>query len=67
MDYNAWFGLMTSFITEDYLFKNWHYRRDPTHVVFYKKKTFEVVANQRNWNVFFPSKNIALFNKIDPN
>ena len=67
MDYNAWFGLMTSFMTEDYLFKNWHYRRDPTHVVFYKKKTFEVVANQRNWNVVFPSKNIALFNKIDPN
>ena len=50
-----------------YLFKNWHYRRDPTHVVFYKKKTFEVIANQRNWNVLFPSKNIALFNKIDPN
>ena len=65
MDYNAWFGVMTSFMTEDNLFKNWHYRRDPTHVVFYKKRTFEVIANQRNWNVSFPSKNIALFNKID--
>ena len=65
MDYNAWLGVMTSFMTEDYLFKNWHYRRDPTHVVFYKKKTFEVIAKQHNWNVLFPSKNIVLFNKID--
>ena len=67
MDYNAWFGVMTSFMTEDYLFKDWHYRRDPTHVVFYKKKPFEVIAYQNNWNVLFPSKNIVLFNKIDPN
>ena len=66
MDLNAWFGVMTSFMTEDFLFKNWHYRRDPTHVVFYKKKTFKVIASQRRWKVLFPSKNIALFNKIDP-
>ena len=60
---NSWFGIMTSFMTEDYLFKNWHYRRDPTHVVFYKKITFKIIANQRNWKINFPSKNIVLFNK----
>ena len=63
MDYNAWFGLMTSFITEDYLFKNWHYRRDPTHVVFYSKKTFQVIAYQMNWRIINLSKNIILFCK----
>jgi hypothetical protein len=67
MTYNGWFGVMTSFLTEDKIFKNWHYRRDPTHVVFYKKKTFEVIANQRHWNVSFPSRNIAIFNKMYPN
>ncbi len=60
---NSWFAIMTSFMTEDYLFKNWYYRRDPTHVVFYKKNTFKVIANQRNWGINFPSKNIVFFHK----
>ena len=63
LDNNGWFGVMTSFITEDHLFKDWYYRRDPTHVVFYKEQTFEVIAKQRNWNLTIPYKNIALFNK----
>ena len=60
---NSWLAVMTSFMTEDYLFENWHYRRDPTHVVFYKKITFRIIANQRNWKINFPSKNVVLFNK----
>ena len=60
---NSWLAVMTSFMTEDYLFENWHYRRDPTHVVFYKKITFKIIANQRNWKINFPSKNVVLFNK----
>mgnify|MGYP001213058486 FL=1 len=60
---NSWLAIMTSFMTEDYLFKNWHYRRDPTHVVFYKKITFKIIASQRNWKINFPSENIVLFNK----
>ena len=60
---NSWLAIMTSFMTEDYLFENWHYRRDPTHVVFYKKITFKIIANQRDWKINFPSKNIVLFNK----
>ena len=60
---NSWLDIMTSFMIEDYLFENWHYRRDPTHVVFYKKITFEIIAYQRDWKINFPSKNIVLFNK----
>ena len=60
---NGWFGVMTSFVTEGHLFNDWYYRRDPTHVVFYKAETFEVIASQRNWNLLIPCKNIALFNK----
>ena len=59
----SWFAVMTSFMTEDYLFKNWYYRRDPTHVVVYKKITFKVIANQRNWELTFPSKNLVFFHK----
>ena len=63
LDDNSWFGVMTTFLPKDELFENWYYRRDPTHVVFYKKKTFQHIGYQRNWQVFFPSENIVLFNK----
>ena len=63
LDNNSWFGVMTSFLPNDFHFENWHYRRDPTHVVFYKKHTFQHIAFQRNWQVFYPSENIALFYK----
>ena len=61
LDNNSWFGVMTTFLPKDDLFENWYYRRDPTHVVFYKKETFQYIAFQRNWQVFFPSENIVLF------
>ena len=54
---------MTTFLPKDELFENWYYRRDPTHVVFYKKETLQHIAFQRKWQVFFPSENIALFHK----
>ena len=34
----GWLGLMTSSI-DDARFANWHYRRDLTHVVFYRAET----------------------------
>ena len=54
---------MTDFITTEDAFDRWYYRRDPTHVVFYSEKTFEVIADQRGWNCEIPSKNIVLFKK----
>jgi len=60
---NGWLGVMTSFLTEEKFFDNWHYRRDPTHVVFYDKKTFQVIASQRNWEHEIRNNNIVLFNK----
>ena len=60
---NGWVGLMTNFLTENDAFDYWYYRRDPTHVVFYSEKTFEVIADQRNWSYEIISKNVVLFNK----
>ena len=36
----GWLGLMTRLQTDDDRFAGWHYRRDPTHVVFYRETTF---------------------------
>ena len=63
LDNNGWYAVMTSFMPEDYLFRDWYYIRDPTHVVFYEKKTFEVIAAEKKWKLIIPSNNIVLFNK----
>ena len=60
---NGWIGIMTNFQTEDIQFKNWHYRRDPTHVIFYRQETFKVIGKRWNWEPYFPSKNVVLFQK----
>ena len=59
----GWLGLMTCFMTDDSLFENWQYRKDPTHVVFYTRETLEVIAAQRNWTCEIAAKDIALFCK----
>lgn len=59
----GWLGVMTCFLTDEESFDNWYYRRDPTHVVFYAEKTFEVIASQREWSCEIQSKDIVLLRK----
>lgn len=59
----GWLGIMTCFQTDDSRFANWHYRRDPTHVVFYREHTFSVLAQQLGWQLDIPAKDVALFHK----
>lgn len=54
---------MTSILKEENMFRDWHYPRDPNHVVLYKEKTFSYIANYRNWDLFFPSEDIVLLKK----
>lgn len=53
-------ALMTCFQADDSKFATWHYRNDPTHVVFYREKTFEVIAEQRGWKMEVPGKDVVL-------
>ncbi|MEO1019763.1 MAG: class I SAM-dependent methyltransferase, partial [Pseudomonadota bacterium] len=59
----GWLGVMTCFQTEDARFANWHYRRDPTHVVFYREKTMHDLAEARGWSCEIPVKDVALMRK----
>ncbi len=61
----GWLGIMTCFRTDDALFANWHYRKDPTHVVFYCETTFQEIARQRGWDCEFPVKDVVLMHKPD--
>jgi 2-polyprenyl-3-methyl-5-hydroxy-6-metoxy-1,4-benzoquinol methylase len=56
-------ALMTCFQTNDARFAEWHYRRDPTHVVFYKEATLRHLAALRGWAIAVPAKDVAILQK----
>ncbi|MEE4250976.1 MAG: class I SAM-dependent methyltransferase [Alcanivoracaceae bacterium] len=41
----GWLAIMTSLLHDGIDFRKWHYRRDPTHVSFYRQATFSWIAN----------------------
>ena len=59
----GWLALMTCFQTDDARFAQWHYRRDPTHVVFYREATLRYVAARIGWECEVPVANVALMRK----
>lgn len=56
----GWLAIMTTFQTEDDRFAGWHYRRDPTHVVFYRTQTMRWLAKQYECSLHLPARNVAL-------
>lgn len=59
----GWLAVMTSFQTDDDCFATWHYRRDPTHVVFYRDATLRHIARRFGWSCEIPVKDVALMQK----
>ncbi len=59
----GWLAVMTCFQTDDDRFANWHYRLDPTHVVFYRDVTLRAIAVQRGWTCEIPLKDVALMHR----
>jgi len=59
----ALLAVMTCFQTDDEMFVRWHYRRDPTHVVFYKEETMRYIAQSFGWGIEIPVKNVVFFKK----
>lgn len=59
----GWLAVMTAFLEDGEDFARWHYRRDPTHVVFFREATFHVIARQRGWHCEIPVANVALMRK----
>lgn len=44
-------------------FSRWWYRRDPTHVSFYRPRTLHWLAGHYGWSLHRPSETVALFRK----
>jgi SAM-dependent methyltransferase len=59
----GWLAVMTCFQTDDTRFAGWWYRRDPTHVVFYRGETFRRIARSLGWTCTIPAKDVALLER----
>ncbi|MDP8254935.1 MAG: class I SAM-dependent methyltransferase [Candidatus Alcyoniella australis] len=59
----GWLGLSTCLIDETQDFANWHFRRDPTHVVFYAELTLRWIAQSLGWDCEFPTQGVCLMRK----
>jgi hypothetical protein len=63
MNPGGWLAVMTRFQTDDAAFARWHYRRDPTHVVFYREATLRAIAARHAWRCEIPCADVALLRK----
>jgi SAM-dependent methyltransferase len=59
----GWLAVMTCFQTDDARFADWHYRRDPTHVAFYRAETFVWLARHHQWHCEIPTKDVVLLRR----
>lgn len=59
----GWMVVMTRFQTDDARFAGWHYRRDPTHVVFYRPRSFEILAKRYGWQLSCQPPNLVVIGK----
>jgi SAM-dependent methyltransferase len=62
----GWLAVMTCFQTDDAKFAKWHYRGDPTHVVFYREATFRWLAARHGWSCELPVKDVVLMQRPLP-
>ena len=60
---HGWVALMTSLQDDDERFANWHYRRDPTHVCFYRLQTMRWIAQRYRLHIEMPAANVVLLQR----
>lgn len=67
LEKGCYLAIQTQFHANDKeVFKKWYYHQDPTHIVFYTKKSFEVLAKIYDCEVIASNeKNIVILRKND--
>ena len=56
-------GVMTGVLEDDAAFPGWWYRKDFTHICFYRPETLDWIAERFGWTLTRPSRDAALFRK----
>ena len=56
-------GIMTKLATDKPAFETWHYKRDPTHICFFSKATFEWLGHLWHSKIEFIGADVILISK----
>ncbi|MBX3437283.1 MAG: class I SAM-dependent methyltransferase [Planctomycetaceae bacterium] len=59
----GWLGIMTKRVLDAERFATWHYKNDPTHVVFYSEATFAWLATQWSAKLIVAASDVVLLQK----
>ncbi|SMF29340.1 Methyltransferase domain-containing protein [Alteromonadaceae bacterium Bs31] len=60
---SGYFGLMTKLVINKKRFKSWHYKNDPTHIIFFSIDTLNYLANSWNAELFCVADDAFIFRK----
>jgi methyltransferase family protein len=56
-------GILTQMLENERAFRDWWYHRDPTHVCFFRKETFQWIGGWKRLSVEFPDPNVVIYTK----
>lgn len=59
----GWLAVCTEVLTPQIDFTTWWYRRDLTHICFYRPETMAWIASRFGWSVESPGRTVRLFQK----
>ncbi len=59
----GWLGIMTKRVRDAASFRHWHYKLDPTHVIFFSRDTFAWLAEQWRARWIIVGDDVVLFQK----
>ncbi len=59
----GWIGIMTKLVKNVEAFAGWHYKNDPTHVIFFSRETFQYLAERDKLELEFIGNDVILLRK----
>ena len=59
----GWIGIMTKQVIDLEAFSRWHYKNDPTHVIFFSRATFCYLAERDNLALEFIGNDVIVLRK----
>ncbi len=60
----GWLGIMTDVLEDRVGFGDWYYHRDPTHVAFYTRRTFQWIGQWLGYRIENPRARVILLRKL---
>lgn len=63
---DGWLAVMTKLVIDREAFSKWHYIQDRTHICFYRKETFQFLADQYNCELLFIDRDVVFLRKRNP-